>query len=1115
MEVLYSTPFSLNDTENNADAGTERSTPEGIMSCPASEDQSKLAVTQLKPDPADLDPRHSRLLLEANTDILWKMSGAGEVVSKLPSWSAFTGQTYDQARGRGWLDAIHPDDREETLRTWAAGLIAKSIIRTEHLLKRHDGEYRYMLARAVPVMDHNGTVVEWIGAHTDVTELRRTQAIAQPERLARAMLDALPARYAVIDEKGVIVAANTAWRAFARVNLTHGELELGGNYLAVCDQASSGNSETAATAAAVAAGIRGVLRGDQPEFAFEYPRHVAEKQRWFSSRAKRLPGDGPVHVIISHDDITKAELAEQERQMLVSTIENSTDFIAMATMTGDVIYLNPAGQQMVGFDPALHKATRVPEFHTEAGRQVFHDKILPAITSKGQWSGELQFRHLQTHQPIEASSTVFTVRHSLTGEPLCVATISRDITDRKRQEEELRQAKEAAEAASRAKSEFLANMSHEIRTPMNGILGMTELTLDSDLDPEQRANLQMVKSSADSLLQIINDILDFSKIEARKLHLDQCPFALRDSLSAAMKALGLRANAKGLELICDVDANVPDQLIGDPLRIRQIVTNLVGNAIKFTDRGEVAMRVEITGRGEAASSDNSTIDSFAAHLPGVVLHFQVTDTGIGIPPDKQKIIFEEFSQVDNSTARRFGGTGLGLAITSQLVALMGGRIWVESELGAGSTFHFSVCLEESSEVAPALPPPSVDLAQLPVLVVDDNATNRKMLKHVLTNWRMRPTSASTASSALATMKRASSEGVPFPLVLIDACMPDLDGFAMAEQVKADPELASATIMMLSSADSNGDSARCRELGVACYLRKPIGQSELFDAVMTVLSAPVREMVSSLPHPIKTAIEQAPLRILLAEDNKVNQAVAVGLLQKRGHDVVVANNGREALAILEMSSIDVVLMDIQMPEMDGFAATATIREREKITGKHLPIVALTAHAMEGDRERFLDAGMDGYLSKPIRAQELEATLAGFARPSSEQKIPAKPARESPSVSLDEEDLLERLDGDLALLSELTEVYREDYPLQLQLARQALSSGDEEGLKRAAHSLKGSLGNLAANNACGMAASLEELAGRKELKFAGAKLDQLEPELSHVYESLAALYQKQAAAPAPRT
>jgi len=938
----------------------------------------------------------------------------------------------------------------------------------------------------------------------ETTDVKRTEAPAKPERRVRFTPDDTPAQMVTINEEGLIVAENAAWREFVRSNPEMGEIGIGVEYLAFWDRAFGEDREKAA---ATAAGIRAFLGGDRPDFCVEFPYHSANAQRWLLLRATRLAGDGPARVVITHDDISKAKLAEQERQMLVATIENSTDFIAMATTTGDVIYTNPAARRLVGYDPVLHATTKVPEFHTDGGRQVWHDSILSAITETGHWSGELQFRNLRTGLPFDASSTVFTVRHAQTGEPLCVATISRDITERKRQEEELRQTKEAAEAASHAKSEFLANMSHEIRTPMNGILGMTELTLDSDLHPEQRANLQMVKSSADSLLQIINDILDFSKIEARKLELDQCPFVLRDSLATAIKALGLRAGAKGLELICDVDANVPDTLIGDPLRLRQIVTNLVGNSIKFTDSGEVAMHVEMTGRGEAASSDNESIDSFAAHLPGVVLHFQVTDTGIGIPADKQQMIFEEFSQADNSTIRKFGGTGLGLAITSQLVGLMGGRIWVESEVGVGSTFHFTVCFQECSEVVPELSPPSVDLAQLPVLVVDDNATNRKMLKHVLNNWRMRPTSASTASSALVTMKRASSEGVPFPLVLIDACMPDLDGFAMAEQVKSDPELAGATIMMLSSADSNGDAARCRELGVACYLRKPIGQSELFDAVMTALSAPVRKMVSSLPPPVEAATEQASLRILLAEDNKINQAVATGLLQKRGHQVFVANNGLEVLSILDKMSIDVVLMDIRMPELDGFAATAAIREREKTTGHHLPIVALTAHAMEGDRERFLDAGMDGYLSKPIHVQELEEMLAGFTRRVVEQKPPGEATMRSPVGTVDEADLLERLDGDIALVSELTEVFREDYPAQLRVARKAVANRDLAGLKAVGHSLKGSLANLAANEASGMAAGIEHLSSRNELIVAGEKLDQLELEMNRVHEALAALCQKQ--------
>jgi PAS domain S-box-containing protein len=959
-----------------------------------------------------------------------------------------------------------------------------------------------MLPRTRPSLDENSKPAMIEGSQSPASEAG-LEALARSEHGARSTPEALPAPTVMIDRKGLIIGANAAWRKFTRTSLGDGEDGIGTDYLAAWGRLFG---EEGGEAPAIA-GVQALLTGDRPDFSLEFPCNSGDAQRWFRLRATRLEGDGAVRVVITHDDITEAEVAGQERQMLVSTIENSTDFIAMATTTGDLIYLNPAGRRLVGWDPVLHATTKVPEFHTEAGKQVWQDSILAAITATGQWSGELQFRNLLTNEPIDASSTVFTVCHSQTGKSLCVATISRDITEHKRQEEELRQAKEAAEAGSRAKSEFLANMSHEIRTPMNGIIGMTELTLDSDLRPEQRANLAMVKASADSLLQIINDILDFSKIEARKLELDQCPFILRDSLSTAIKALGLRAGAKGLELICDVDANVPDKLIGDPLRLRQIITNLVGNAIKFTDAGEVVIRVELTGRGEAASSDNGTIDSFAAHLPGVVLHFQVTDTGIGIPPDKQQMIFEEFSQADNSTARKFGGTGLGLAITSQLVGLMGGRVWVESELGAGSTFHFTVCLEECSNITPELPSPSVDLAQLPVLVVDDNATNRKMLKHVLTNWRMCPTSASTASSALVTMKRASSEGVPFPLVLIDACMPDLDGFAMAEQVKSDPELAGATIMMLSSADRNGDAARCRELGVACYLRKPIGQSELFDAVMTALSAPVREMVSSLPPPVTEVKQQASLRLLLAEDNKINQAVATGLLQKRGHEVVVANNGLEALAILDTISIDVVLMDIRMPEMDGFAATALIREREKMTGKHLPIVALTAHAMEGDRERFLDAGMDGYLSKPIRVPDLEEMLAGFSRPIPEGAVPDHPAMRSPAVSVDEADLMDRLDGDFAFLTELTEVFREQYPAQLAVARRALANGDLDGLKGVGHSLKGSLANLAANQACDMASILEELPGRSELIAAGPKLDQLEQELDRVYESLTALCQKQ--------
>jgi signal transduction histidine kinase/DNA-binding response OmpR family regulator len=666
-------------------------------------------------------------------------------------------------------------------------------------------------------------------------------------------------------------------------------------------------------------------------------------------------------------------------------------------------------------------------------------------------------------------------------------------------QEKLTTAMIATEQASLAKSQFLANMSHEIRTPMNGILGMTELTLDSDLTVDQRSNLQMVKASADSLLQIINDILDFSKIEARKLVLDSASFSLRDSLSTAVKALGLRASAKRLELICDVDAKVPDRLIGDPLRLRQIVTNLVGNAIKFTEHGEVAMRVEIAEEEETLS---------AAPGSNIMLHGQVKDTGIGIPLDKQQVIFEEFSQADNSNLRKFGGTGLGLTITSQLVALMGGRVWVESEVGAGSTFHFTVRFEESAEPVQEGPRIGTDLEQLSVLIVDDNDTNRKMLEEVLISWRMCPTGVSSGASALAAMKRAASDGVPFPLVLLDVCMPDLDGYGTAELIKDDPELAGASIMMLSSADR--DAAPFRELGVACYLRKPIGQSELFDALMTVLSEPGPDTALPMPAPVTPAQGQRSLRILLAEDNKVNQAVATGMLRKLGHQVVVAGNGLEALALLNTMTIDLLLMDIQMPEMDGFAATAAIREREKTTGGHLGIVALTAHAMQGDRERLLAAGMDGYMSKPIRTQELIAILEEFdgrRQGSTAVTETPSPPRQSP---VNEADLLERVGGDLVLLAELTEIFRGTYPAQLIQAKRALEMEDGEELRRVGHSLRGSLANLGATEACALAASIEEFVGTGKLFLAAPVLRQLQVELGRVCVSLELLYQQQAAA-----
>jgi PAS domain S-box-containing protein len=982
----------------------------------------------------------------------------------------------------GWGSSIHPADAPGTIDAWTRSSSSEEAVESECRIRRADGAYRWHLVRVVPIRGSEGQILRWVGSCTDIEEERVARVAAeaasrakQEEIERRRLLEAELGLQATVvrnmDEGVCLVRTDLGHVVYANTRFEemfgYGPGEMVGLPKAALNyDDGSGLAERRA---------REILAEAERSGTAEYEvENVSRDGRRFQSRGRASlidhPSYGRVAVAVQQDISERnvsAEALRQSERRFELLADAMPQIVFTARPDGGHDYFNQRWfdysgltleqSQELGWGSSIHPADAPGTIaawtrSSSSGEAVESECRIRRADGAYRW-------HLVRVVPIRGSE----------GQILRWVGSCTDIEDQKA-------ARSAAEAANRVKSEFLANMSHEIRTPMNGIVGMTELLLGTPVTREQREYLQMVRESADRLLEVINDILDFSKIEAGRLELKIRPFSLRDSVAETVGGLAVAAGAKDLELSFRVAPDVPDHVLGDQGRLRQIIVNLVGNALKFTERGEVAVDLEVESDGDAAA----------------LLHGVVRDTGIGIALDQWEAIFLPFSQADGATTRRFGGTGLGLSICSQLVTLLGGRLWLESEVGSGSAFHFTVRLGlADGDPPPRSAPGLASLQGMPILVVDDMATNRRILEELLRGWGFAPTCVATGEAALVALRAAAEESRAFRLVILDVQMPGLDGFSVVERIRRDPVLASTTLMMLSSSGQAGETARCRELGELPYVVKPVDPSRLLETILITLTPSVGD-TSALAASAATAPRGRRLRVLLAEDNRINQRLVLAILEKHGHTVVLAGNGREAVACAHRGGLDVALLDVQMPEMDGFQAIAAIRTAERGTGHHLPVVALTAHALTGDRERCLAAGMDDYLAKPVRTPELLSMLERLGG-----AAPAAPAAH-PSVepAFEPNEILARVEGNRELLAELVDIFREESPRMLAELRRCCEAGDTRGVRDAAHALAGCVGNFGASAAADAALALEHIGRDEDLREAGPRLAELEREVERL-------------------